>query len=117
MFKTELGKHGEDIACNYLIQTGYKIVERNFRTRSGEIDIVATKSGTLSFIEVKTRNNLNFGLPFEAVNRKKIKKIRTASIEYLQNKTVNYSELSFDVVSIIMNNTKNAEIEHIKGAF
>ncbi len=63
----EEGLSGEDAACQYLEQKGYKILRRNFRCYSGEIDIIAAKGQTLSFIEVKTRSSTLYGLPREAV--------------------------------------------------
>lgn len=61
--RQRLGKKGEDAACAYLERKGYVICRRNYRCRYGEIDIIAAKSGELSFVEVKTRRNLNFGCP------------------------------------------------------
>ena len=66
--KKELGKIGEEISSNYLKKCGYKIIERNYRCRSGEIDIIAKDKEELVFIEVKTRSNLCFGKPREAVD-------------------------------------------------
>lgn len=65
--RQRLGKKGEDAACTYLERKGYVICRRNYRCRYGEIDIIAAKGGELSFVEVKTRRNLNFGLPRLAV--------------------------------------------------
>lgn len=72
----KLGKEGEDRACAYLETCGYRIVERNFRCRSGEIDIVAAeeRGGIICFVEVKTRRGCAFGLPKEAVDRRETEK-------------------------------------------
>ncbi|MBT9174610.1 MAG: hypothetical protein DDT22_00270 [candidate division WS2 bacterium] len=67
-----LGKWGEDYTCNKLISTGYKLIERNYRTPFGEIDLIFQKGAYFYFIEVKTQNSPFFGLPREKVNRKKI---------------------------------------------
>lgn len=79
---SQLGKLGEDIATRYLSKQGYKVVERNFRIRNGEIDIIALDptNQTLVFIEVKTRDSTQFGSPFEAIGFYKLKFItRTAN--------------------------------------
>ena len=73
--KQELGKAGEDVSCIYLEQIGYRIIERNFHCRQGEIDIIAKDRDEYVFIEVKTRSNTFFGRPKEAVNRPKQKHI------------------------------------------
>lgn len=82
-----LGKKGEDAACAYLERHGYAVCRRNYRCRYGEIDIIAAKGSELSFVEVKTRRNLNFGLPRLAVTYAKQQKIRSAALFYLQRKT------------------------------
>ncbi|MBI2327492.1 YraN family protein [Candidatus Curtissbacteria bacterium] len=67
-----IGKHGEDLAVEFLKRRGYKIIDRNFRIRGGEIDIVALEKSTLVFIEVKTRTSLAYGYPQEAITKSKI---------------------------------------------
>ena len=81
----KLGKEGEDRACAYLETCGYRIVERNFRCRSGEIDIVAAeeRGGIICFVEVKTRRGCAFGLPKEAVDRRKQRKLCAAAKYYI----------------------------------
>ncbi|MFH1873585.1 MAG: YraN family protein [Pseudomonadota bacterium] len=84
------GKMGENAACAYLKQHGYKIIERNFRVRIGEIDIIAQKDDILHFFEVKTRFGSKFGGPFAALNFRKKAKIRKTAQWYLaQNKNLN----------------------------
>lgn len=72
MTKLQTGKHGEDLAVDFLQKHDYKIIDRNFRIRGGEIDVIAIESNTLIFIEVKARTTLRFGLPQEAVTKNKI---------------------------------------------
>lgn len=72
----DFGNTGENIACDFLRKNGYKILKRNFRSRFGEIDIIATKDGNLIFLEVKTRWSKKFGDPKEAVTVWKLQKIR-----------------------------------------
>lgn len=80
--KNALGKIGEDLADKYLKKHGYKIIERNFRIRGGEIDIIALDGRTLVYIEVKTRTSHKFGLPQEAVTPWKIKFLERAAKFY-----------------------------------
>ncbi len=100
MNKTAFGKYGEDLACDYIKKSGYKIIERNFRIRGGEIDIIALDKKTLVYVEVKTRSSHQFGLPEESVTYHKLKFLERASKFYrLQRK--NLPELErIDVVSI-----------------
>jgi len=98
-----VGKFGENIAVNYLTQKGYRILAKNYRTRFGEIDIIAQIKQKISFIEVKTRIGIKKGMPFEAINYYKIKHLRyVAQLFLLQKKLKNY-KLSLDVIAIILN--------------
>ena len=101
-----IGKYGEDLACLYLQKMGYKIVERNFRIRGGEIDIIARDGKTLVYVEVKTRTSHKFGLPEESVNYHKIKFLERAAKFYrLQRKNLPDLE-RIDVVSIDLSGSK-----------
>ena len=115
MNKRKFGIIGEKIAQGYLINKGYKILETNFYTRNGEIDIIAQKDNCIIFLEVKTRTNLNFGTPAEAVNNAKKRHMRKAAKIFLYlNKLIKY-EVRFDVIEVFINSGK-CEINHIKGA-
>lgn len=82
-----LGKVGEDIAVQFLQNQGYQVINRNWRSKQGEIDIVATKSQILYCIEVKTRSNTNYGYPSEAINQKKLQRMKLTAFQFmLQNK-------------------------------
>lgn len=83
MDKAQTGRLGEDFAALFLEQNGYKITSRNFRTRLGEIDIIAEKDGIISFVEVKTRSQNSLYSPREAVTISKQKKIIKAASEYI----------------------------------
>ena len=83
-FKQKLGKYGETVACTYLEKNNYKILDKNFVCKQGEIDIIAFSDlKELIFIEVKTRSNLNFGVPSEAVNKYKKNHILASSKYYI----------------------------------
>ncbi|NMA55003.1 MAG: YraN family protein [Firmicutes bacterium] len=84
MSNKTLGELGEEFALQYLKRCGYRIIERNFRCRCGEIDFIAREGKALVFIEVKTRRSLRFGTPEEAVTPAKQKKLRTVASYYLQ---------------------------------
>lgn len=119
--RIELGKFGEDFACQYLLKQGYKILYRNFRCRMGEIDIIAVKNSVLSFIEVKTRrrSNSTYGMPREAVNQAKQKKIYRCAELYMQSKGIILAMpvLSFDVIEIITEGTAVKDLRHFPHCF
>lgn len=99
----DIGKKGEELAVKYLEKKGYRITELNYHTHWGEIDIIAEKKLTLSFIEVKTRTSELFGKPYEAVNRAKIIKLKRPIQHFLLKKNFNNYKLSLDVISILLN--------------
>ncbi|MBI4733528.1 MAG: YraN family protein [Rubrobacteridae bacterium] len=113
-----LGQRGEELSAVFLRSNGYSILHRNYRTKIGEIDIVATKSGILIFCEVKTRQSAAYGYPIEAVTPKKQKTIRTIAEYYVAtDKTIQkFDEIRFDVISITITNGKHS-IDHIENAF
>ncbi len=111
-----LGNAGENFATNYLEQRGYKILERNFRIRSAEIDIIAELDGVIIFVEVKTRSNVKHGLPIEAVNFRKQQKIIEAASVFLQDEKYCESACRFDVVEIYSDGMKFSA-RHIENAF
>ncbi len=115
--KKLLGKKGEKQAEKYLKKNGYKILERNYRTPFGEIDIIASDHKVLTFIEVKTRSNTAFGSPKDAVDKRKQKHIIKSSLAYLQKLPDSADpEIRFDVVSILITDT-DLKIELVKDAF
>jgi putative endonuclease len=111
-----LGTEGEDLAVRFLREKGYGIITRNYKTPVGEIDIIAKDGNTIVFIEVKTRTDVSFGYPFEAVNKKKRHKLKNLALLYLKSKGKEYP-VRFDVLSIFCMDKGKKEIEHIKDAF
>jgi putative endonuclease len=111
-----LGKNGEEKAVGLLEENGYKILVRNYRTRLGEIDIIAKDKGTIVFIEVKTRNSNKFGLPSEAVSAFKQRQISKAALLYLKENRLLDKPARFDVVSIDCGEDK-PRLDLIKNAF
>lgn len=105
-FKKEFGNTGEDIATQYLEQHGYIILERNFYCKQGEIDIIAKEKNEIVFIEVKSRSDIGYGTPSEAVNRQKIRHLyRTARYYLYKNKCLN-NYIRFDVIEVLIKNGK-----------
>jgi len=114
--KKNLGELGEKIAVDFLKKQGIKIIEKNFRSKFGEIDIIGQIDNTLVFFEVKTRSTLAFGQPYEAVNKTKIKKIKK-TIEYFLFKHPKFTNkaLRIDVLSLILDKQgKIKDIRHFK---
>ncbi len=118
-----LGQRGEDLAAAYLLDAGYRIVERNYRNHYGEIDIIAhspaQKTKTLVFVEVKTRKNTLFSHPCEAVTTKKQTQISMVALEYLEKNNLTETAARFDVVAIIWPNASRqpTNVEHFVNAF
>lgn len=111
-----VGKAGEESAVQYLCQQGYQILERNYRCRFGEIDLIARDGRTLVFIEVKTRRSQTFGPAAAAVTLEKQRHLVKASQVYLIQQRKAYELCRFDVVTIELNAQK-PRIELIKDAF
>jgi len=112
MSSQSLGFLGESIATSYLTNLGFLILARNFRTKIGELDIVAEKNNTLFFCEVKTRVGDLHGKPFEAVTYRKIEHIKRTAQAYLLQNSIKNSKLSIQVISIELFPTK--KVKYIK---
>ncbi|MBN2349460.1 MAG: YraN family protein [Bacteroidales bacterium] len=112
----ELGKKGEEIAEEYLINLGYQIIETNWRFQHKEIDIIARDNNYLVIVEVKTRSNKYFSEPEEAVNFTKQNFLIEAAEAYIEKNELD-TETRFDIVSISFNKTDTPVIKHIKEAY
>ena len=108
-----LGKQGEEIAIDYLNKKGYKILEKNFLCRQGEIDVIALEDNYIVFIEIKSRTNTEFGLPSESVTKKKIKKILKAASYYLYIRKLENLDVRIDAIEVYIKQEKYY-INHIK---
>ncbi len=109
-FNKEKGSRGEDRAAAYLNRQGYRILERNYRGKTGEIDIIAEKDGTLHFVEVKTRTSEDLGEPLEAIDRRKLGHILRTAEMYLYEKDLFDRYVCIDGIGI-----SGDELEHIEG--
>lgn len=110
------GDRGERIALRYLAGKGYEVVERNYRTRYGEIDLILRDEETLVFVEVKLRRGTGYGGPLESVTPSKQEQIRAIAEQYLAEAEPEYEELRFDVIGVL-ENPAAPEIEHVEHAF
>ncbi len=116
MQKKELGKKGEDLALRFLNKNGYRIIERNYVCKMGEMDIIAREKDTLAFIEVKTRTSTAFGPPQLAVNASKQRQMSKVALNFLKEKKLEEVKARFDVVAILLG-PQGEEIELIRDAF
>lgn len=114
--RQSLGKRGEDLACEELTRRGYAIVDRRFRTRCGELDIVARDGGVLVFVEVKARSGSSFGSPLESVTWQKRQRLSAMAESYLFLKRLSGVACRFDVVSVFEHQGGNT-VELVRGAF
>ena len=111
----DFGKQGEEIAVNYLIEKGYEILERNWRNRHMEIDIIAKDGKELVIVEVKTRKSNNYGEPDLAVNKQKQRLLIYAANAYIFRNNLDINT-RFDIISIVFNDGEPV-IDHIEDAF
>ena len=114
--RQQFGKKNENLAVWYLKKIGYKIVEQNYRTPLGEIDIIAKEKKTIVFVEVKSRQSIRYGNPKWAVTPKKQRKISMVALQYLKSIRQTDAKARFDVVAIISNRDE-PQIEVVKNAF
>jgi putative endonuclease len=112
-----LGERGETVACRFLEVQGYKILEKNYKCKLGEIDVIARRRERLAFVEIKTRTSTQFGTPQEAVDLQKQEKIFKVAQWYLKEKKILKSPIAFDVVAILWQEGQTPEIRLIADAF
>jgi putative endonuclease len=113
----ELGSHGERIAAAYLSGAGLRVLDRNWRCREGELDIVAREHDALVFCEVKTRRGVVFGHPVEAVTPAKQRRLRLLAQRWLAAHDEHAPELRFDVVGVLVHPSRPALVTHLRAAF
>lgn len=116
-YRKDLGRQGEDIACDFLRRRGYRIIERNYIGKTGEIDIVALDEsvngeGVLTFVEVKSRCDMRYGSPAEAVTRRKLQHVvRSAELYLAKHRQYAGYSCRVDVIEVLLNERR---IRHIK---
>ena len=116
--KQLLGATGEEIAVDYLISQGYVVFDRNWRSKSGEIDIIASEKfnshDELIFIEVKTRSSRDYGDPIEAISATKYLRMYRLALEWLSENSASREAWRLDVISIVISRAQKIEIDHLK---
>jgi putative endonuclease len=113
----QVGKFGEWLACEHLVDSGMRLVDRNWRCRLGEVDIIAWDGDTIVFCEVKTRRGAGYGTPAAAVVRAKQHRLRRLAVEWLKITGNHARDVRFDVVSVLPQRRGAPRVEHLKGAF
>ncbi|WP_251423122.1 YraN family protein [Veillonella agrestimuris] len=116
----QLGQWGEQTAKTYMETLGFSIVEMNYRTKLGEIDIIAKKHLTYHFIEIKARRGINYGLPREAISKKKQKHIKQTAMLFLydlRQKKRKWKEISFDVIEVFLHDNFQVSVNYIPQCF
>ena len=113
--KDVLGKQGEQLAAEYLQRSGLRILDRNWRCAEGEIDIVAAERRALVVCEVKTRSGTRYGTPLEAVNRRKLARLRRLAIRWVVAHGVLFDEVRVDVIGVLRSPSGEFTIEHVRG--
>lgn len=112
--KRKIGTEYENMAAEYLIEKGYQILERNYRNKIGEIDIIAQQTDTIVYVEIKYRSSDKYGNPLDAVDYKKQKRIsKVAMLHYVQNGARLHKQCRFDVIGIYA----DGRIQHVENAF
>jgi putative endonuclease len=115
--RRELGQAGENLAVSFLEKNGYRIVERNWRCRYGELDIIAREGGSLVFVEVRSRRSLRYGTAAESVDWRKRKKLRQLALIYLSERQFGHFSYRFDVITVFFAGKGEPQISHIPYAF
>lgn len=117
--RKQKGAAAEVAAATFLVERGFTILDRNWRNRTGEIDIIANDSGTLVFVEVRSRSGTStYGTPSESVNHRKIIQVRSIAQQYIHYKKSYDIPIRFDVIAVILKSDLSVDsIEHIEQAF
>ena len=116
--KDDLGRRGEELAARYLIERGYRVIERNWRCSLGELDLVVECAGDLAVVEVKTRSSVAFGHPFEAITPVKAARLRLLTARWCQEHGKPYRQVRVDAVAVIApqgSADDEVAIEHLEG--
>lgn len=113
--KDELGRRGEQVAAEWLQERGYRLLDRNWRSASGELDLILRDGATLVFAEVKTRSSLEFGHPFEAITSRKAARLRRLAAAWCRERGPGSAEVRIDAVAVTDAWTDHPLVEHLTG--
>lgn len=112
-----VGRRGEREAERYLRRSGYRIIERNYRTRRGEIDRITEEGETIVFVEVRFRSSDRYGSPSETVDRRKRRRLILAAAHYLAGRGLTDRPCRFDILSLSPDGAGGMKLEHLVNAF
>lgn len=112
--KDQLGRRGEATAARYLEQAGLRIVDRNWRCPSGEIDLVAVDGSTLVIVEVKTRSSDDFGQPLEAISAGKLERLYVLASKWAKAHNLRFSGFRIDAVGVLDDGRSAPRVEHVR---
>ncbi len=116
--RINIGKHGEALAQNYLQEQHYTIVQKNFRCKFGEIDIIAKEGHVVVFVEVRTKTSTAYGPAYNSVTYSKQKQIKRVALYYISKHNLVKTQFRFDVIGIFLDpHTDCSHIDHIQNAF
>jgi putative endonuclease len=113
--KDELGRRGEQLAADYLEQAGLRILDRNWRCETGELDIVALDQRVLVVCEVKTRSGVRYGSPLEAVSHRKRVRLRRLAAAWLAAHGLRFDDVRIDVIGLVRDGSGGFTLEHVRG--
>jgi len=113
--KDALGRHGEDLAAEYLQQSGLRVLDRNWRCADGEIDIVAVDRRVLVVCEVKTRTGDRYGAPLESISHSKLRRLRRLAIRWVVAHGVLFDEIRVDAVGVLRSPSGEFTVSHARG--
>jgi putative endonuclease len=115
--KDAVGAYGERVAVRHLEDAGYAVLDRNWRSRAGELDVVAVRGGVVVFVEVKCRRTAAFGVPLAAVTPGKAARLRAVATDWLAAHGLADAAVRFDVVSVVRPVSGAGVVEHVEAAF
>ncbi|HEY0258253.1 MAG TPA: YraN family protein [Lacisediminihabitans sp.] len=115
--KDVLGRRGEEIACDFLVERGFRVIDRNWRCGQGEIDVVGVDGDETVFVEVKTRTSLAFGHPLEAITVPKLARLRRLAAAWCQAHPGDHDRIRIDAIAVIAPSVGAPTIEHLRRVF
>jgi putative endonuclease len=120
--KDAVGRFGEQLAVEHLQRCGLVVLERNWRCRDGELDIVALDGAALVFVEVKTRSSPAYGGPADAVDRRKAARVRRLAVQWIAARRSDgdptfWDTVRFDVISVLRRRSGSPQVRHLVGVF
>lgn len=113
--KDAVGRHGETVVARSLERDGWEVLERNWRTTHGELDLVARDGNTVVAVEVKTRRGTSHGSPLEAVTPAKVARLRSLLAVWLAEQSESFPDIRIDVVGVMLPRAGAAQLEHVRG--